>query len=71
MGRQIIVNGEIVPIAQDTITAGDLKRQIHVGQDMWVLVNRSESGIIHLSDGEYVPPDAQTISVVPAYDYGR
>jgi hypothetical protein len=69
MGRQILVNGEVVPIANDTITAGDLKRQIHVEQSSWVVVS-GPSGMTQVPDHEYIPTEAQTISVVPAYEYG-
>ena len=70
MGRQILVNGEVVPVAQDTITAGRLKEQLRLPQDMWVMANNG-TGIVHVSDHEVISMETQTVSIVPGYDYGR
>ena len=69
MGRQLIVNGEQVDVAQDAITAGQLKRQLQAERNSWVVISAA-SNLRQLSDNEVFPHTAERVSVVPAYEYG-
>jgi hypothetical protein len=69
MGRRLIVNGEVLDVVQDKITASQLKQQLQTEQNTWVVI-RNAYGLKHLNDHEAIPTDTQNISIVPAYEYG-
>ena len=70
MGRQLIVNGKVVDIALDNITAGQLKEELQRERNAWVVIARA-NGLQHLSDQEVVPAEAERVSIIPAYEYGK
>ncbi len=70
MGRQLIVNGEQVDVAQEVITAGQLKRLLQSDGNSWIVISEANN-LRQLRDNEVVPATAERVSVVPAYEYGR
>jgi hypothetical protein len=70
MGRRLYVNGEPVDVAQDTITAGQLKQDNNFEPNSWVMADMG-SNLRQLGDWEPIPKDVERISIMPAYEYGR
>lgn len=70
MGRQLIVNSRAVDIAVDAITAGQLKEELQAERNAWVVITRANRSQ-QLADHEVIPAEAEQVSIVPAFQYGR
>lgn len=70
MGRRLYVNGEPVDVAQDTMTAGQLKQDYNFAPGSWVMADRG-GNLRQIGDQEAIPKDVDRVSIVPAYEYGR
>ena len=69
MGRQIVVNGEVFSLAEETPTAGQLKQQLQTDPNAMVVYTRDNT-MTHLNDNQPIPLEVQDVSVVPGHYYG-
>jgi hypothetical protein len=66
---QYVVNGEIIDLREDPPTAADLKRAAGSPPGDWVMATMADGQIVKLHDTELLP-DAEDLSIVPAFQYG-
>jgi hypothetical protein len=66
-----LINGEVVDIRQDVPTAADAKRAVGSSANDWVMATMPGGQVVKLNDTDALPAQAEDLSIVPAFQYGR
>jgi hypothetical protein len=68
---QYVVNGEVVDLREDRPTAASLKLAAGSPAQDWVMATMPGGQVQKLNDNERLPAEAEELSIVPAFTYGR
>lgn len=68
---QYVVNGEVVDVRESPATAAGLKKQLGAPANDWVMASMPGGQVVKLNDQDMLPVRAETLSIVPAYEYGQ
>jgi hypothetical protein len=66
-----LINGEVVDLRQDVPTAADAKRAAGSSANDWVMATMPGGQVVKLNDTDVLPAQAEDLSIVPAFQYGR